>query len=150
MGHAAAEIHSDRTLFQRKDALAGFKSGKYRVLIATDIASRGIDVSNIELVINYDLPTNTEDYVHRIGRTARAGVSGHAISLAQPEQRQELRAIERLIKKSLPISPVPELPPVRARKFTPPTQPRQEKWPKPQGANFSRSRRPFRHQRRRR
>ncbi len=73
MGHTAAEIHSNRTFFQRKEALAGFKSGKYRVLVATDIASRGIDVTGIELVINYDLPTNTEDYVHRIGRTARAG-----------------------------------------------------------------------------
>jgi ATP-dependent RNA helicase RhlE len=150
MGHQAAEIHSDRTLFQRKDALAGFKSGKYRVLIATDIASRGIDVSNIELVLNYDLPTNTEDYVHRIGRTARAGVSGHAISLATPEQRKELHAIERLIKKSLPISPLPELPPARARKFVPVAAPSSGNWPRHQGSNFSRSRRPFRHQRRRR
>ena len=149
MGHQAAEIHSNRTLFQRKDALAGFKSGKYRVLIATDIASRGIDVSNIELVLNYDLPTNTEDYVHRIGRTARAGVSGHAISLAMPEQRQELRAIERLIKKSLPISPVPELPPIRARKFTPVTAPSSGNWPRHRGSNLPRQRRPFRHQKQR-
>ncbi|MDD5340858.1 MAG: DEAD/DEAH box helicase [Patescibacteria group bacterium] len=149
MGHAAAEIHSDRTLFQRKDALAGFKSGKYRVLVATDIASRGIDVSNIELVINYDLPTNTEDYVHRIGRTARAGVSGHAISLATPDQRKELHAIERLIKKNIPISPVPILPPVRQPKFKPISQPSPEKWARPQGSNFARPRRPFRHQRQR-
>ncbi|HCW32709.1 MAG: DEAD/DEAH box helicase, ATP-dependent RNA helicase RhlE [Candidatus Peregrinibacteria bacterium GW2011_GWF2_39_17] len=113
MGHSAVEIHSDCSTFQRKDAIAGFKSGKYRILIATDIASRGIDVNNIELVINYDLPTNTEDYVHRIGRTARAGGSGHAISLATPDQRRELRNIERLIRKNLPISPVPQLPPQR-------------------------------------
>ncbi|MCX6743635.1 MAG: DEAD/DEAH box helicase, partial [Candidatus Parcubacteria bacterium] len=91
MGHSAAEIHSNRSLSQRRDALQGFKTGKYRVLVATDIASRGIDVTGIELVINFDLPTQTEDYVHRIGRTARAGASGHAISLATPDQRRELR-----------------------------------------------------------
>ena len=113
MGHAAAELHSNRSLNQRRDALEGFRSGKYRVLIATDIASRGIDVIGIELVINYDLPTNAEDYVHRIGRTARAGAGGHAISLATPDQRGELRGIERLVRMVLPISQVPELPPVR-------------------------------------
>ncbi|OGY41144.1 MAG: hypothetical protein A2Y67_00905 [Candidatus Buchananbacteria bacterium RBG_13_39_9] len=149
MGHTAAEIHSDRSLFQRKEALAGFKSGKYRVLVATDIASRGIDVTGIELVINYDLPTNTEDYVHRIGRTARAGVQGHAISLAMPEQRKELRDIERLIRKNLPISPVPELPPQRKPKFVPKVfQPARADWSKSQKPNFGgRNRRPFRPQR---
>lgn len=123
MNHSAAEIHSNRSLFQRKEALAGFKSGKYRVLVATDIASRGIDVTGIELVINYDLPTDAEDYVHRIGRTARAGVSGHAISLVTPEQRREVRDIERLIRKTLPISSLPELPPNRKPKFVQPPQP---------------------------
>jgi ATP-dependent RNA helicase RhlE len=66
-------MHSDRSLAQRKAALAGFKSGQYRILVATDIAARGIDVTGISLVINYDLPDNPEDYVHRIGRTGRAG-----------------------------------------------------------------------------
>ena len=117
MGHTSAELHSNRSLAQRRDALDGFKNGKYRVLVATDIAARGIDVRGIALVVNYDLPTNTEDYIHRIGRTARAGVSGHAISLAMPEQRRELRDIERLIRKALPISPVPKLPPKRQPKL---------------------------------
>lgn len=115
MGHAAAEIHSNRTLAQRRDALAGFKSGKYRVLVATDIAARGIDVSGIELVINFDLPNSSEDYVHRIGRTGRAGKTGHAISFATPDQRNNVRSIERLIRKTLPITTLPTLPPRRQR-----------------------------------
>jgi ATP-dependent RNA helicase RhlE len=106
-GHSAAEIHSNRSLAQRKEALEGFKRGKYRVLVATDIASRGIDVTGIELVVNYDLPTDAEDYVHRIGRTARAGREGHAISFAQPEQRDELKRIERLIRTDIPRGELP-------------------------------------------
>ena len=103
-GMTAAEIHSNRSLNQRFEALEGFKIGKYRVLVATDIAARGIDVNNIELVINYDLPQQAADYVHRIGRTARAGKAGHAISFATADQSSDIRDIERLIKKSLPIS----------------------------------------------
>src|SRR3989338_5070667 len=110
MGHNVAEIHGNRSLGQRRDALEGFKSGKYRVLVATDIASRGIDVRGIELVLNFDLPEQAEDYVHRIGRTARAGREGHAISFASPDQRKEVEAIERLIQKRLPISKLPDFP----------------------------------------
>lgn len=104
MGHTATEMHSNRSLNQRKEALEGFKSGRYRVLVATDIAARGIDVKGIELVVNYDLPSQSEDYVHRIGRTARAGAEGHAISFATPDQRRDIRDIENLIKKSIPVS----------------------------------------------
>jgi len=114
MGHSAAEIHGNRSLNQRKEALEGFKTGRYRVLVATDIASRGIDVKGIELVINFDLPTESSDYVHRIGRTARAGAEGHAISFAEPAQKREMREIERLIRKAVPVSALPELPPARA------------------------------------
>jgi ATP-dependent RNA helicase RhlE len=109
MRHASAEIHSNRTLAQRREALDGFKSGKYRVLVATDIAARGIDVKGIELVVNYDLPDQAEDYVHRIGRTGRAGQPGHAVSLAMPDQRKEVEAIERLTRIYLPISKLPGL-----------------------------------------
>lgn len=104
-GHSAAELHSDRTLAQRRAALDGFKRGLYRVLVATDIAARGIDVKEIALVVNFDLPDNPEDYVHRIGRTGRAGASGRAITIATPDQGSDVRDIERLIKTELPISP---------------------------------------------
>jgi len=109
-GHKAAEIHSNRSLAQRKEALEGFKSGRYRVLVATDIAARGIDVTGIELVINYDLPEDSENYVHRIGRTARAGHKGRAISFATPDQEIDVRSIEKLIKTALPILSHPEFP----------------------------------------
>jgi ATP-dependent RNA helicase RhlE len=123
MGHSAAEIHSNRSVNQRREALEGFKSGKYRVLVATDIAARGIDVNDIELVINFDLPTDAEDYVHRIGRTARAGKGGHAISFVTPDQRGDLRDIERLVKQQIKVSQVPsDLPPGRPQPARPPRQ----------------------------
>ncbi len=100
----AAEIHADRTLVQRRAALDGFKSGKFRVLVATDIAARGIDVTGIQAVINYDLPDSADDYVHRIGRTGRAGLTGHAISFAAPDQARDVRDIERTTGLPLPLS----------------------------------------------
>ncbi|OGS19468.1 MAG: hypothetical protein A2219_07720 [Elusimicrobia bacterium RIFOXYA2_FULL_50_26] len=108
--HAAAEIHADRSLGQRKEALEGFKMGKYRILVATDIAARGIDVKGIELVINFDLPDDPENYIHRIGRTGRAGMEGHAISLATPDQKKDVRMIEQLIKTEIPVAEHPDVP----------------------------------------
>ncbi|PKL91960.1 MAG: DEAD/DEAH box helicase [Candidatus Goldiibacteriota bacterium HGW-Goldbacteria-1] len=114
-GVGAAEIHSDRSMGQRKDALDGFKSGRYRVLVATDIAARGIDVTGIELVINYDLPDDPSNYVHRIGRTGRAGRKGHAISLATPDQGSDVRGIEKIIRSVIPLSTHPT---VNTEKFS--------------------------------
>ena len=115
MGHTAAEIHSNKSLGQRREALDGFKNGKYRILVATDIAARGIDVKGIELVVNYDVPAASEDYVHRIGRTARAGAKGHAISFAMPDEKGAIRSIERLIRRQIPVTAMPhDLPPMRA------------------------------------
>jgi len=104
MGHAAAELHADRTQGQRTEALRGFKTGKFRVLVATDIAARGIDVTDIEVVINYDLPDDIGNYVHRIGRTGRAGKPGHAITFATPDQRSEVNDIERFMRAAIPVS----------------------------------------------
>ncbi len=117
MGYSVAEIHSNRSLGQRREALEGFKSGRFRVLVATDIASRGIDVVGIELVLNYDLPEDAQNYVHRIGRTARAGSRGHAISFATPDQSCDVRDIEKLIRSTLPVSKHPEVPTERFSEF---------------------------------
>jgi ATP-dependent RNA helicase RhlE len=95
-------IHSNRTQAQRQRALDGFKNGTYRVLVATDIVARGIDVDRISHVVNYDLPAQAQDYVHRIGRTARAGADGTAISFLAAEQANELREIEVMLGETLP------------------------------------------------
>ena len=110
MGFAVAEIHSNRSQGQRQHALDGFKRGTYQILIATDIAARGIDVTGIELVVNYDMPANSEDYVHRIGRTGRAGKTGHAISFATHDQKKTVGSLERFMKTKLSISAIPSLP----------------------------------------
>ncbi len=100
-GHRAIEIHSNLSLSRRRKALMDFKSKKERILVATDVASRGLDVKGIELVVNYNLPDNCEDYVHRIGRTGRAGHLGKAITLATPGEQRQIKIIERLINKDL-------------------------------------------------
>jgi ATP-dependent RNA helicase RhlE len=101
-GHKVAVLHGDRSLPQRRAALDGFKRGTFRVLVATDIAARGIDVADIGHVINYDLPMCPEDYVHRIGRTARMKATGRATSFATAEDVQQLRAIECLLGHAVP------------------------------------------------
>jgi ATP-dependent RNA helicase RhlE len=106
-GLSAAAIHGNKSQGARTRALAGFKSGEVRVLVATDIAARGIDIQQLPHVVNLDLPNVAEDYVHRIGRTGRAGEKGHAISLVAAEEHELLRAIERLIGSRLPREEVP-------------------------------------------
>ncbi len=104
-GHRVAVLHGDRSLSQRRSALEGFKRGAFRVLVATDIAARGIDVANIGHVINFDLPNCPEDYVHRIGRTARMKATGRATSFVTREDREQLRDIERLLGHAVPLAP---------------------------------------------
>jgi ATP-dependent RNA helicase RhlE len=101
-GLSAAAIHGNKSQGARTRALAGFKSGEIRVLVATDIAARGLDIDQLPHVVNYDLPNNPEDYVHRIGRTGRAGNEGEAISLVCVDEKNLLRDIERLIKTKIP------------------------------------------------
>jgi len=123
-GFTVAALHANRSLNQRIAALEGFKRGAFRVLVATDIAARGIDVIDIEHVVNFDLPHVPDDYVHRVGRTARAERSGHAWSFASSEEARQLRDIERLLKKPIPVialpaglpepAPRPSLPPRHA------------------------------------
>jgi len=103
----AAAIHGNKSQGQRERALADFKDGRCRVLVATDIAARGIDVDGVTHVINFDLPNVPESYVHRIGRTARAGASGQAISFCNGEERAYLRDIERTTRQRVPIAPLP-------------------------------------------
>lgn len=103
-GHRVGILHGDRSLSQRRSALDGFKRGTFRVLVATDIAARGIDVANIGHVINFDLPYCPEDYVHRIGRTARMKATGRATSFITAEDPLQLRAIERLLGHAVPLA----------------------------------------------
>ena len=96
-GHTCAVMHSDRSQQERVDALKGFKSGKHEVLVATDIAARGLDIADVSHVINFDVPENPEDYVHRIGRTGRAQAVGDAFTIFTAEEMDHVRSIERYI-----------------------------------------------------
>ncbi len=111
-GHTAERIHADRSQNQRRFALEGFKNGRFRVLVATDIAARGIDVADIGHVVNYDLPHVPEDYVHRVGRTARASASGHASAFCATEEVPLLRDIEKLLRTPVPRAKLPSEDPV--------------------------------------
>src|SRR4029453_14547527 len=94
-------IHGDKTQQARMEALAAFKEGKLQVLVATDVAARGLDIDDLPLVVNYELPHVPEDYIHRIGRTGRAGASGEAISFVAPDEEKYLAHIERRLKKKV-------------------------------------------------
>ena len=125
-GIPAAAIHGNKSQSARVAALEGFKAGKTKVLVATDIAARGIDISELSHVFNYDLPEVPETYVHRIGRTARAGADGTAVSFCAPEEKEYLAGIEKLNRRQIPVisghpwdgvpAPVKATPPVRGRK----------------------------------
>jgi ATP-dependent RNA helicase RhlE len=106
-GVACERIHGNRSQAQRTDALAGFKSGKYRVLVATDIAARGIDVEDLSHVVNFDVPHVPEDYIHRVGRTARAEATGDAFTFVAQDEEGDLSAIERAVGKRLPRVTLP-------------------------------------------
>jgi len=97
-GHSATQIHGDRTQSQRNSALRSFTEGRHRILVATDVAARGIDVKNIAHVVNYDMPKQAEDFVHRVGRTGRASLRGVASTFAMPDERNDLKKIERTLK----------------------------------------------------
>lgn len=107
-GHKAALIHGDRTQGQRLAALEGFRERSYRILVATDIAARGLDIDGISHVVNFDVPMTPEDYVHRIGRTARAKAVGKAVTLVAPGEEEFLTAIQRLTKIDIPRETVPD------------------------------------------
>lgn len=107
-GIKAERIHGNRSQAQRTAALAGFKNGQFPVLVATDIAARGIDVEALGHVVNFDVPTAPEDYIHRVGRTGRAEATGDAFTFAAPEEQNELRAIERAVGRRLPRVTVPD------------------------------------------
>lgn len=144
-GHAAEAIHGNKSQNQRERALAAFKRGQVRLLVATEIAARGIDIDDVSHVINYDLPNVPEQYVHRIGRTARAGAGGQAISFCAPDERAWLRDIEKLTKQPVsviehglalptpgPNDPVPKPPPIGGRGQQRPQQARPQ-GQRPQG-----------------
>ena len=123
-GVRAARIHGNRSQSQRTLALEGFKSGRFDVLVATDIAARGIDVVALGHVVNYDVPAASEDYIHRVGRTGRAELTGEAFTFVAPEDEQDLRAIERAIGKPLPRVQLPDFDYRQRPPEAPPAPPR--------------------------
>ncbi|WP_108652624.1 DEAD/DEAH box helicase [Dongshaea marina] len=136
-GITAAAIHGNKSQGARTKALADFKQGEVRILVATDIAARGLDIDQLPQVVNFDLPNVAEDYVHRIGRTGRAGATGKAISLVCADEFKQLSDVERLIKQLLPRQPMPGFEPVnllpesrldlRVKKPKKPKKPKQPK-----------------------
>ncbi len=121
-GIKAAAIHSNKSQSLRTRTLAEFKRGEFRVLVATDVAARGLDIERLPHVVNYDLPQVPEDYVHRIGRTGRAGEDGMALSLVSPEENPLLQAIEKLLKNSIPRQMLAEFPQYAAKRIGKPKE----------------------------
>jgi ATP-dependent RNA helicase RhlE len=107
-GVSTSAIHGDRSQSERTRALEAFRGRFVKVLVATDVASRGLDIEDLPYVVNYELPYEPQDYIHRIGRTGRAGASGTAISLVSPDEVEELRGVQRLLRKSIPCAVVEE------------------------------------------
>jgi ATP-dependent RNA helicase RhlE len=107
-GVSTSAIHGDRSQAERTRALAAFKGRFVKVLVATDVASRGLDIENLPYVVNYELPHEPQDYIHRIGRTGRAGASGTAISLVSPDEVEQLRGVQRLLRRAIPCDVVDE------------------------------------------
>jgi ATP-dependent RNA helicase RhlE len=123
---SAAAIHGNKSQNARTAALDGFKSGKVRALVATEVAARGLDIKELPFVVNYELPNVPEDYVHRIGRTGRAGATGTAVSLVAPDEMVLLRDIERVIAKQVARQPLPEISAPPARAHAPAREPRDD------------------------
>jgi ATP-dependent RNA helicase RhlE len=96
-GIRCVALHADRTMDQRRQAVEGFRGGKYKVLVATDIAARGLDIDGIHTVINYEVPDSPDTYVHRVGRTGRSGEAGHAITLVSPDEHRALATLEKIV-----------------------------------------------------
>jgi ATP-dependent RNA helicase RhlE len=134
-GFSADAIHGNKSQNARQRALANFKSGDVRVLVATDIAARGVDVDDISHVINFELPNEPESYVHRIGRTARAGSEGIAISFCDPSERTYLRDIERLVRRQIAVVthdlPAGSLAPANAHEERRPQRPKERNYKNP-------------------
>jgi len=108
-GINATAIHGNKSQAARQRALIAFRNDRIKVLVATDVAARGIDIDGVTHVVNFDMPSEPESYVHRIGRTGRAGADGIAVSLCSPEENSDLKAIERLIGKRVPVAENPSL-----------------------------------------
>jgi ATP-dependent RNA helicase RhlE len=138
-GVSSDAIHGNKSQNARQRALDGFKNGKVRVLVATDIAARGVDVDNVTHVINFELPNEPESYVHRIGRTARAGTEGIAISFCDPSEKTYLRDIERLVKR--PLTTVEHQLPAEA--LQPVNVHEERRNYKPEGRNYRQPKRRF-------
>jgi len=116
-GHSVDEYHGDLSQSQRERLLSRFRQSQVRWVVATDIAARGLDVDHLTHVINYDLPDQVESYIHRIGRTGRAGKTGTAISLIQPFERRKLHQIERKVRQNLQVSRIPTRSQIEARRL---------------------------------